>query len=169
MASLCHCAPTRGRSSEPWAGASDAREPVLILYRPVGLKELQLIAESDYTAFPPRLREQPIFYPVLNFEYAEQIARNWNTRDPRSGFCGFVTRFILDDGYASRFEVRVVGSSMHQELWVPAEELPEFNDNIVGKITVEAGYFGHQFDSESELPAGVAGPGTLVCREDGQQ
>ena len=52
----------------------------MMLYRPVGLHELKLIAEAEYKAFPPRLPEQPIFYPVLNFEYAEQIARDWNTK-----------------------------------------------------------------------------------------
>lgn len=44
------------------------------LYRPVGLFELRLIQASDFTGFPPRLPEQPIFYPVLNRDYAEQIA-----------------------------------------------------------------------------------------------
>lgn len=33
----------------------------MILYRPVGEKELDLIIESNYRAFPPRLSEQPIF------------------------------------------------------------------------------------------------------------
>jgi hypothetical protein len=51
------------------------------LFRPVGQKELDLISESGFTRFPPRLPEQPIFYPVLNIEYAEQIARDWNTRN----------------------------------------------------------------------------------------
>jgi hypothetical protein len=32
------------------------------LYRPVGEKELALIAESGYRAFPPRQFWQPIFY-----------------------------------------------------------------------------------------------------------
>ena len=31
------------------------------LYRPIGQKELDLIAESGFTKFPPRLPEQPIF------------------------------------------------------------------------------------------------------------
>lgn len=35
-----------------------------ILFRPVGPRELALIASSGYQAFPPRLPEQPIFYPV---------------------------------------------------------------------------------------------------------
>lgn len=63
------------------------------LYRPVGQKELDLIRESDWTAFPPRLSFQPIFYPVTNEEYAAQIAREWNTKDAASGYVGYVTRF----------------------------------------------------------------------------
>ena len=39
----------------------------MILYRPVGSKELELIKKSNYRRFPPRLTEQPIFYPVLNW------------------------------------------------------------------------------------------------------
>ena len=49
-----------------------------ILYRPVGTEELDLIRASGFSAFPPRLPEQPIFYPVLTEEYAVQIARDWN-------------------------------------------------------------------------------------------
>jgi hypothetical protein len=38
------------------------------LYRPVGVKELDLIKESGMKAYPPRLSWQPIFYPVLNHD-----------------------------------------------------------------------------------------------------
>ena len=48
----------------------------ITLFRPVGSKELALITASEFTAFPPRLPEQPIFYPVTNEEYAAQIARD---------------------------------------------------------------------------------------------
>jgi hypothetical protein len=51
-------------------------DEVTVLYRPVGPKELKLIESSDYREFPPRLPEQPIFYPVLNEEYAAAIARD---------------------------------------------------------------------------------------------
>ena len=129
----------------------------MILYRPVGYNELKLIAEADYKAFPPRLPEQPIFYPVLNFEYAEQIARDWNTKS--DSFAGFVTRFEVEEEYASKFEVQVVGGQMHQELWVPAEELTEFNSQIIGKIEIIASYYGEQFqlsvDPETNLPIGL--------------
>jgi hypothetical protein len=105
--------------------------PTVALYRPVGPKELELIEASGWREFPPRLPEQPIFYPVLNEEYAIQIARDWNMRD--SG-AGYVTRFEVDAQFIKRYAPRTVGSAMHRELWVPAEELAEFNRHIVGKI-----------------------------------
>ena len=40
------------------------------LYRSVGPQELELIRQANFAAFPPRLPEQPIFYPVLNLEIA---------------------------------------------------------------------------------------------------
>jgi len=106
-----------------------------VLFRPVGKKELALIQESGYTAFPPRLPHQPIFYPVLNEEYATQIARDWNARN---GNTGYVTRFQVRTDFLSRYQVQTVGSSIHQEYWIPAEELEAFNQNIVGKIEVIA-------------------------------
>jgi hypothetical protein len=105
------------------------------LFRPVGPKELALIEASGWRQFPPRLPEQPIFYPVLNEEYATQIARDWNVK--ASG-AGFVTRFEVEAEYLQRFPVQTVGGSVHQELWVPAEELEEFNRHIVGLIEVIA-------------------------------
>ena len=105
----------------------------VILYRPVGPAELRLIRESGWKGFPPRLPEQPIFYPVTNERYATQIARDWNVRD--SG-AGFVTRFAVRADYLSKFSLRQVGSSEHTEYWIPAEELASFNANIVGLIEV---------------------------------
>jgi len=106
-----------------------------MLYRPVGPKELELIAASGHREFPPRLPEQPVFYPVLNEEYARQIAREWNVS---GGGAGYVTRFALRKGFAARYAVQKVGSSIHQESWLPAEELAEMNRNIVGLIEVIA-------------------------------
>jgi hypothetical protein len=104
------------------------------LFRPVGLEELELIKASGWKAFPPRLPDQPIFYPVTNEGYAAQIARDWNTKTGSRH--GYVTRFDVRADYVSRFERKVVGGREHEELWVPAEELEEFNRNIVGSITV---------------------------------
>ena len=113
------------------------------LYRPVGLQELALIWDAECRAFPPRLPEQPIFYPVTNSKYATQIARDWNTKS--SSFAGYVTSFNVDDDYLSRFERHVVGSSVHEEFWIPAELLPDFNHAIVGAIEVEDAFFGDSF------------------------
>lgn len=41
----------------------------MILHSPVGIEELALVFDSGMRAFPPRLPEQPIFYPVTNFGY----------------------------------------------------------------------------------------------------
>lgn len=125
----------------------------LTLYRPVGLKELQLIKDSGWLAFPPRLDWQPIFYPVLNFEYAEQIARNWNTHDPASDYAGFVTAFDVDSDYLAQFEEHTVGGSQHRELWIPAERLSEFNARIQGAIRVMAAFYGDQFTGERDWSA----------------
>jgi hypothetical protein len=105
------------------------------LFRPVGPIELDLIAAADWRAFPPRLPEQPIFYPVTNESYATRIARDWNVRE--SG-AGFVTRFAVDAVFVARYPVQTVGDRECTELWVPAAELDDFNRHIVGIIEVIA-------------------------------
>jgi len=109
------------------------------LFRPVGEPELDLIRASGWREFPPRLPEQPIFYPVLDEEYATQVAREWNTRD---GGTGYVLRFGVEAEYLVRFPVQTVGARIHRELWVPAEELAEFNRHIVGEIAVLSEFRG---------------------------
>lgn len=106
---------------------------LITLYRPVGPTELELIRVSGFRAFPPRLPEQPIFYPVLNEEYAIQIARRWNVA--QSG-AGFVTRFRVRASFLADYEVHQVGGAIHQEYWIPAEDLDAFNANIVGAIEI---------------------------------
>ena len=115
----------------------------MILYRPVGHKELELICEAGFRAFPPRLPEQPVFYPVLNASYARQIADGWNTKSETHA--GYVTRFNIKNEYARKFQKQIVGGEKHEELWVSAEELEEFNNNIIGHIEVIAAYFGEGF------------------------
>jgi hypothetical protein len=105
----------------------------ITLYRPVGPEELALIEASGFRAFPPRLPEQPIFYPVTNEAYAIQIARDWNTKD---GGIGYVTRFEVTAVHLERYERKVVGGRMHEEYWVPSEELDAFNAAIVHEIEV---------------------------------
>ena len=113
--------------------------PTTVLFRPVGQKELELIRRSGFTKFPPRLPEQPIFYPVLNEEYATQIARDWNAKGGQTNV-GYVTRFHVRTEHLQKYQIQTVGGSMHQEYWIPAEELAEFNQNIVGRIDVIAEY-----------------------------
>ena len=115
---------------------SDELETVT-LYRPTGERELALIAESGFREFPPRLPEQPIFYPVLNEGYATQIARDWNTRD---GGIGYVLKFQVEAKYLDQYPVQIAGSRAHQEYWIPAENLVEFNRHILGLIEVIAEY-----------------------------
>jgi hypothetical protein len=103
------------------------------LFRPVGPDELALIEASGWTSFPPRLPEQPIFYPVTNESYAVQIAREWNV--PASG-SGFVTRFQISTAFLEKYPIQKVGGQIHTEWWIPAEELAEFNRQIVGRIEV---------------------------------
>lgn len=128
----------------------------MILYRPVGVRELRLIADSGFRAFPPRLPDQPIFYPVLTLEYARRIARDWNTTDAQSGFAGFVTQFEIDEVTAQRYPVQLAGGRSHEELWVPAEELAEFNAHIVGAIMVVEAFTGQRFagalDPKTHIP-----------------
>ncbi|MBE7543167.1 MAG: hypothetical protein M9913_17595 [Bryobacteraceae bacterium] len=103
------------------------------LFRPVGPAELDLIREAGWQRFPPRLPDQPIFYPVLNEEYATQIARDWNTKD---GGTGYVLRFQVRKDYLDRYPVQIAGARIHQEYWIPAEDLDEFNRNLVGTIEI---------------------------------
>jgi hypothetical protein len=101
----------------------------------VGPKELALIEASGWKEFPPRLPDQPIFYPVTNEQYATQIARDWNVRHDGAGF---VTRFQISAQFVERYTEQKVGGTLHTELWVPADELMDFNRNIAGLIDVIA-------------------------------
>ncbi|UFX47846.1 ADP-ribosylation/crystallin J1 [Bradyrhizobium sp. 41S5] len=105
----------------------------ITLWRPVGPQELALIEQSGMRAFPLRLLDQPIFYPVLTEEYAAKIARDWNV--PASG-AGFVTRFQVKRSFIDRYDVQEAGGHAHLEYWIPAEDLPAFNAAIVGPIEV---------------------------------
>ena len=114
------------------------QEPkTIILYRPTGPKELILVEQSGYKRWSPRLPEQPIFYPVTNEKYAQEIATKWNIKD--SGV-GYVTRFKVKKEFMDKYDIQTVGASYHTEWWIPAEKLEELNDNIVGLIEVIGEY-----------------------------
>src|SRR5215468_2640059 len=112
---------------------------MVTLFRPTGEKELALIRDSGWRAFPPRLPDQPFFYPVLNEEYATQIARDWNTND---GGTGYVLRFQVDADFLARYTMQTVGALVHQEYWIPAEDLEEFNRNLIGPIEIVSSFPG---------------------------
>jgi hypothetical protein len=103
---------------------------------------MDLVRASQFRKFPPRLPEQPIFYPVLTEEYATQIARDWNTRDECSGFAGYVLRFHVRTEFLSKYDVHVAGSASHREYWIPAEDLAALNENIDGEIEVVSEFYG---------------------------
>jgi hypothetical protein len=115
------------------------------LFRPLGQKELDLITESGWRRFPPRLSSQPIFYPVLSEDYAVRIARDWNTKDPNSGCVGYVVSFQVDKDYADRLEPHEAGGRACVEYWIPAEQIDEFNNHIIGPIQLI-----HEFRSQAE-------------------
>jgi hypothetical protein len=108
-------------------------ESVVTLYRPTGAQELELVRATGFKRWPPRLADQPIFYPVTNEAYAVQIARDWNVR--ASG-AGFVTRFCVRKSFMDQYSIHKVGGEIHTEWWIPAEELAELNENLVGLIEV---------------------------------
>jgi hypothetical protein len=111
---------------------------------------LELIEQADFAGFPPRLPGQAIFYPVLNFAYASQIASTWNVRD--SGY-GAVTSFEVPRELLDRYEVHTVGGAVHEEYWIPAEHLAEFNANSIGRIEVIAEYWPESGAAAAGLPA----------------
>jgi hypothetical protein len=115
------------------AGEAGEAGDVVILWRPVGPVELELIRKSGMRAFPPRLPEQPIFYPVLSEEYAAKIARDWNV--PASG-SGYVTRFEVRRDFLDNYNVQQAGGSAHSEYWIPTEQMTAFNEAIIGEIEV---------------------------------
>ncbi len=75
------------------------------------------------------------------------FARRFPVGHPRNAMApvsteGFVTRFAVDAAYAAKFQRGIVGGREHEELWVPAEELDEFNSHLVGKIEVISHFKG---------------------------
>ena len=108
-------------------------DQTVTLWRPVGPEELALMEQADMRSFPPRLPEQPIFYPVLTEDYAIKIARDWNVKASGSGF---VTKFKVLKSFLDAYEVQDAGGREHLEYWIPAEDLEAFNQAIVGQILV---------------------------------
>lgn len=104
-----------------------------VLYRPVNEAELELVRKALFKGFPPRLPEQPFFYPVTNEQYAAQITKEWNV--PAYGK-GYVLKFEVNSEYLSQFDVQCVGGDEHTEYWIPSERMEEFNGQIIGQIEI---------------------------------
>jgi hypothetical protein len=121
----------------------DRFDNIMILYRSVGLQEMELIYDNGMKAFPASLPQQPIFYPVLQLEYARQTASDWNAKNGQ--YAGYVTQFKVEDQYLNQFETHTIGESQYEEFWIPAEELDAFNQHIIGHIKVVEAYFGDAF------------------------
>ena len=101
------------------------------LYRAVGPGQLIAIADSQWQEFPPRLSHQPFFYAFCNAKYARLVAKDWNVK--KSG-AGFVMRFEVDEDFISQFPKRNARSDIYSEVWVPAAQLIQLNQHIVGSI-----------------------------------
>jgi hypothetical protein len=117
--------------------AVDTDADAVTLWRPTGTEELALVEASGWREWPPRLPGQPIFYPVLNEDYATKIARDWNVKQSGSGY---VTRFRVRRSFLDRYQVHQAGGRTILEYWIPAEDLAELNANIVGFIELVAEY-----------------------------
>ncbi|WP_419184093.1 hypothetical protein [Streptomyces caniscabiei] len=99
------------------------------------------------TTTPPTRRHGHVVYESSQFRagvpapavgkldeaYAVKIARDWNVKHDGAGY---VTRFEVDTEFLRRYPVRQAGGRTILELWVPAEELEEFNAHLVGEIEV---------------------------------
>lgn len=122
---------------EAHRGRQENADGTTTLWRPVGPAELDALRATDMRAWPARLPDQPIFYPVLNEAYARQIAEEWNVAASGSGY---VARFVLPTSFARRYPTRQAGGADKLELWVPAEELEELNRHLVAPIEVVSAY-----------------------------
>ena len=124
--------------SESKSGSESKSKPETVtLYRPAGPAEIELVEATGFKRWPPRLPDQPIFYPVTNEAYAVQITKRWNTKDFQEGF---VTRFEVLKSFMDRYSIERVGGELHEEWWIPAEDLEELNDHIVGPIEIIGHY-----------------------------
>jgi len=79
------------------------------------------------------------------------FAKKLDKRNVRAYGVGHVTKFNVNADYLMKFEVQKVGGLIHNELWVPAHELEEFNNNIVGLIELIETHTGQQHDPQQGI------------------
>lgn len=95
----------------------------VLLYRPVGQAELDLIAAADWLALPLQGSEARVFYLTQP------------TAEPMGCGAGYLLRLTVEADYAAHFEAAATGRQPEQ-LRVPAAELAGFNHQLVGRIEV---------------------------------
>ena len=66
---------------------------------------MTLVEASGFKAWPPRLPEQPIFYPVTNEKYAQEIAVQWNVKESN---IGYVTKFKVKKSFMDKYPIQQV-------------------------------------------------------------
>lgn len=108
----------------------------MILFRPTGLKEAQLVRDAGWQAGPPRSPDQPVFCPVTTRARADRIARDWNSARPALDLWGFGTRFEICAGRAGIYPLQQEGGRAHRELWAQVEKAGAFNAGLVTTIKV---------------------------------
>lgn len=123
-------------------GSLAAQQETTTLYRPVGRAERTLIAGSGWRRFPPRLDHQPIFYPVLNEEYAMVIARDWNTRDEASGHAGYVLRSVFGRSSSAPTTSTPSAAGCVRSTGSPPVTSTGFDDAIIDRIEQIAAHLG---------------------------
>ncbi|HWS36466.1 MAG TPA: ADP-ribosylation/crystallin J1 [Actinoplanes sp.] len=103
------------------------------LWRPAGPRELDLIRASGWRRWPPVPLERLYFYPILSESFAVTGAQHWTSSD--SGV-RYVLRIHVETDFVGRYSTRSFGGSAAPMLWVPAEDMDEFNAHVVGLIEV---------------------------------
>ncbi|WP_372390823.1 ADP-ribosylation/crystallin J1 [Xanthomonas sp. NCPPB 3582] len=124
--------PTRARLAAPSSEVGNAAATVT-LHRPAGPEEYALVRDSGFRRWPLPLPEQPLFYPVTNRRYAEQIASHWNVK--HSGV-GHVAQFAVRATFVEPCAIEEVGGTHHTEWWIRAEDLNALNNDIVGLVDI---------------------------------
>ena len=114
--------------------------PTTRLFRPLDLPELKGICDSGYGRFPTRQTWQPIFYPVADLSYAEQIAYECHV-NASSGYGGFVVQFDVEERYMDSFKLPRSTNATFQEFRIPAESLPELNRQLQGDIQLVSSFY----------------------------
>ena len=132
------------------------------LYRPVGPGQLAAIIAADWRAFPSQWSNQPFFFPLMDQAYAERVAQQWNVHNSGSGF---VLRFRVCKRFLADYEPKRIGGPSNWEYRIPAAELAQFNQHIMGTIELVEAYFAEQLQETTLEPrVPLAWPGMAVAR-----